>query len=100
MGEARDGYLPLTTHHPPAKIPPAPRRPPCLPPEDAPTRGQTRLRPAANAKSSLFNTHANVLILDEPTSALDKTSRDQVLKLVGEVAKGKTLGVIDCLSGD
>lgn len=43
---------------------------------------------------AVFNTDAKVLILDEPTSALDETSRDQVLKLVQEVAKGRTLVVI------
>ena len=48
---------------------------------------------------AVFNTHAKVLILDEPTSALDETSRDQVLKLVGEVAKGRTLVVITHDSG-
>lgn len=48
---------------------------------------------------AVFNTHAKVLILDEPTSALDETCRDQVLKLVREVAKGRTLVVITHDSG-
>lgn len=43
---------------------------------------------------AVFNTEAKVLILDEPTSALDEKSRNQVVQLVREVAKGRTLLLI------
>jgi ABC-type transport system involved in cytochrome bd biosynthesis fused ATPase/permease subunit len=42
----------------------------------------------------LLRHHSSIIILDEPLAGLDATTRKKVMRLIKDIAKGKTLIVI------